>query len=87
MGMLGEIIVFAMLKDKDTVVLQQVLLENQIGNLRQFFQGIWRVCKDKVKLLSARLDEAEDISADRNGGIANREFFQTFLYEAVVVPV
>lgn len=85
--MLGEIIVFAMLKDKDAVVLQQVLLENQIGNLRQFFQSVWRVCKDKVKLLSARLDEAEDISADGNGGIVNREFFQTFLYETVVVPV
>ena len=76
-----------MLKDKDAILLQQVFLENQVGNLGQFFQSVWRVGKDKVELLLTRLDETEDISADGNGGIVGREFFETFLYEAVVVTV
>ena len=56
--------VFAVLKDKETFFLKQILLKNQVGYRRQFFKGVWRIGEDKVELLFARLDEAEDITTE-----------------------
>lgn len=62
-GMLGEVVVLAVLKHKDAVGLQKTLLHDKVGNLRQLLQGVGRVGKDKVILLPARLDEAKDVGA------------------------
>ena len=61
MRMVGEIVVFAMFEDKDALWGKQLLLEDEVGNLGQFLQGVWRVSKDEVVLLFAGLQEAEDI--------------------------
>ena len=64
MGIVGEVVVLAMLKHKDAIGLQQSLLEDEIRNLGQLFQGIRRIGKDEVELLFARLDEAKGIAPD-----------------------
>ena len=63
-GMNGKIIVFAMLEDEYAIGCQYVLSENHVGNLGQFLEGVGRIGKDEIKLLSARLDESEYIATD-----------------------
>ena len=55
--------ILAVLKDEDAFWFEESLLKNQVGYRRQFFQGIGRIGKDKVKLLLARLHKAKDITA------------------------
>ena len=52
-GMNGKIIIFAMFEDEYTIGCQYVLSENHVGNLWQFLEGVGRVGKDEIKLLSA----------------------------------
>lgn len=52
-GMLGEVIVLAMLKDENAFGSEDVLLEYNVGYLRQFLESVGRVGKDEVKLLPA----------------------------------
>ena len=63
-GVAGEVVVFAMFEDEDTLGLEQAFLEDETWNLGQLFQGIGRIGKDEIELLFARLDEAEDIASD-----------------------
>ena len=65
-GVPREVVVFAVFKDEDALVRQQLLFKDEVGNLGQFLQGIGRVGKDQVVLLLARLDEAEHIATDGN---------------------
>ena len=58
-----------MFEDEDAFGSKDVLLEYEVGYLGQFLEGIGRVGKDKVKLLSARFDEAEYIATDRGAYI------------------
>lgn len=60
--MLGEIIVFAMLKDEDASFVEIVAIQNEVWNLRQLLQSVWRIGKDKVKLLLAGLQKTEYIT-------------------------
>ena len=78
--------VFAVLKDKHTLRLQESFLEDEVRYRRQFLQSVWRIGKDEVILLFARLDITEHITTegDASGGI---QFFQTVLYKTVVVSV
>ena len=48
-----EVVVLAMFEDEDAFGSKDVLLEYEVGYLWQFLEGIGRVGKDKVKLLSA----------------------------------
>ena len=64
-----------MFEDEYTIWGQYVLSENQVGNLGQFLEGVGRVGEDEIKLLSARLDETEDITADR-GAYIGAEFLK-----------
>lgn len=64
-GMLGEIVVLAVFEDKEAVGLQQATLDDEVGQGAEFLQGIGRIGKNKVELLVAGLDKAEDISANR----------------------
>ena len=58
-----EVIVFAVLKNEDAVVFQKSSLKDEAGDRRQFLQGVWRICEDKVKLLFARFDIPEHIAS------------------------
>ena len=51
--MTGEVILLAVLKDEDAAFGKYALVKYKSGNLRQFLQGVGRVCKYEVKLLSA----------------------------------
>lgn len=50
---LGEVVVFAMLKDEDAVLGKDILLEDEVGDGGKFTQCVWRVGKDEVELLLA----------------------------------
>ena len=52
-GMGGEVVVLAVLEDEDAFGGEDVLLEDEVGYLRQFLEGVGRVGEDEVKLLSA----------------------------------
>ena len=86
MGVAGEVVVFAMFEDEDTLGLEQAFLEDEIRNLGQLFQGIGRIGKDEVELLFARLDEAEHVATkgDADLGI---ELLQAIGDETVVVAI
>ena len=86
-GMRRKVVVLAVLKDEYPVFFQQPFLQDEVGNRGQFFQGIWRVGKDEVKLLTARLHEAEGISTQGDATFADVQLLQTVADEAVVVAV
>ena len=58
-----------MFEDEDAFGSKDVLLEYEVGNLWQFLEGVGRVGKDEIKLLSARFDESEYIATDRGAYI------------------
>ena len=78
--------VFAVLKDKETFFLEQILLKDQVGNRRQFLQGVWRVGEDKIELLFARLDKSEHISTQRDTG-GRVQLLQAVLDKTVMISV
>lgn len=83
-----EIVILAMLENEDAFRLQEVALEDETGDCREFSQSVWRIGEDKVKLLLARFDEAKDISSERYCILLSCvKFLQTLLDEAVMVFV
>ena len=74
--MSGEVVVLAVLKNEKAIGIQKssagivlscrahVLPKNEIGQGREFLQGVGWVGKDKVKLLFACLQETEHVATD-----------------------
>ena len=54
-GMLGKIIILAMFENEDSIFVQQVAIQYEVWNLREFLQRVWRIGKDEIKLLLAGL--------------------------------
>ena len=75
-----------MRKHQHAVLLQQIPLKNQVGNLWQFRQCIWRVGKDHVKLLVACSDKAEHVAADGDATVC-AQFLQTLFDKSMMVAV
>lgn len=86
MRVIGEIMVFAVFKDKDAILLQQILLKDNIWDSRQILQGIRRIGKDKVELLMATLQKTEHIATNGDAGFGV-QFLHTVLYKAVMINV
>ena len=63
MGMLGEVMVLAVLQDEPSVGLEQLLLEDQIGQGRQLLQGIRRIGIDEIETDMTGVQEPEHIAA------------------------
>ena len=82
----GEVVVFAMFEDEDTLGLEQTFLEDETWNPGQLLQGIGRIGKDEVELLLARLDETEGIATKGDADL-RIEFFQTVGDEAVMISI
>ena len=57
--MLGEIIILAMFENEDAALVQKVTIQNEVWNLREFFQSVGWIGKDEIKLLLAGSQEAE----------------------------
>lgn len=51
--MIAEIMILAMLHYKQTSLAQHIALKYHIRQFRDFFQDIWRIGKNKIKLLPA----------------------------------
>lgn len=84
--MLGEIIVFAMLKDEDASFVEIVAIQNEVRNLRQLLQSVWRIGKDKVKLLLAGLQKTEYITTNQNIFVF-AQLLETLAYEVGMIAV
>ena len=67
-----------MFQDKESTFLQKVACHDDIGNLRQIGQGVWRICKDEVKLLITAGQVAEDITTDWHTGLIAQLLKKTF---------
>ena len=67
--MAHKIVGLAMLNDEDAVGLEQIVLEDEVGDGVDVVKGIGRVGKDEVELLAATLDKPEHIAADEHVGI------------------
>ena len=61
---LREVVCLAVLEDKEAVLLQQVVAEDDVGQLGQLRQGVGRVGKDEVELLATLCEVLEDVAAD-----------------------
>ena len=66
-GMLGEVVVLAMLENQETALAQKTTFEYHVGKFGDFLQHIGRVCKDEVELLPALTDVLEDIAFNGDG--------------------
>lgn len=84
--MLGEIVIFAMLKDEDPSFVEIVAIQNEVWNLRQLLQGVWRIGKDKVKLLLAGLQKTEYITTNQNIFVF-AQLLKTLAYEVGMIAV
>ena len=85
-GMVFERMVFAMFKDEDAFGLQQLPIEDEVGQRREFLQRIGRVGKDDVKLLFTLLDIAKDVGKERVCGLGI-ELLKTFFDESEMAAV
>ena len=66
-GMLGEVVVLAMLKDQKTTLAQKITLQNHIGKFGDLLQHIRGICKDEVELLPALAEVLEDSAYNGDG--------------------
>ncbi len=65
-GLLGEVVVFAVLEDKDAVGLQQVVAEDEAREGCEVLEGVGRVGEDEVELLMTFLQETEHVATDED---------------------
>ena len=80
----------AVLKDKDAIVGQQSMLKDKGWDCGEFLQGVWRVGKDKLKLLLTGFHEAENIATQGcyNGTVpCLLQLLQALLDKTVVITV
>ena len=85
-GMLREIVILAMLEHEDASFCQKVFLEYYIGDGGKVAQSIWRIGKDEIELLFARLDEAEYIATQWYTAVGV-QFLKTFSDKTVMVTI
>ena len=85
-GMRREVVVLAMFKHKHAIGTEHVVLEDEVGQLWQFGQGIRWVGKDKVELPAASLDEPEHISTQRYA-VVSTQFLQALADKGMMVFV
>lgn len=85
-GMLGKIIILAMFENEDSIFVQQVAIQYEVWDLREFLQRIWRVGKDEIKLLLAGLQEAEHIATNQKI-LVFAQLLETLADEVGVVAV
>ena len=62
--MVGEIVVLGVLQDKESVLSQKVVLEDEVGQQRQFVECVGWVGVDEVELRLAGGNELEHIASD-----------------------
>ena len=63
-GMIGEIVVLAMLQYQEAIFAQEVSFQNHVGQFGYFLQDVWGIGKDKVELFSALAQEPKHVTLD-----------------------
>ena len=66
-GMLGEVVVLAVLEHEETALGEEVAVEHDVGQLGQLLECIGRVGKDEVEVLTAASQVAEHVSTHGEG--------------------
>lgn len=66
-GMLGEVVVLAVLDYQKAALAQKITLQYHVGEFGDFLQHIGRVCKDEVELFPALTDVFEHVALDGDG--------------------
>ena len=61
--MMGKVLLRSVLKDKESVLLEQALRKDDVGQFGQLRQGVGRIGKDEVELLAALRHELKGITA------------------------
>ena len=86
MGMGREVVLPAVLKNKEPVWRQKIGRKDQVGKLLKVGKLVWRIGKDKVEGLLGRLQKTENVAPDEHvGSVA--QLLYTLLYEAGMVFV
>jgi acyl-coenzyme A thioesterase PaaI-like protein len=85
-GVGREVMVFAMLEHEDAAIAEQLLFEDKVRNGGKLFQGVGRIGKDEVELLSAALQETEHVAPQGHASLSV-EFLQAVADETVMVAV
>ena len=75
-----------MFEDKNAVILQQAIVEDEPWDLWQLLQGVGRIGEYEIVLLFARLHEAEDITAQRQACVS-LQLLNTIADKAMMVAV
>ena len=65
MGMIIKVVMLRMLQYKESAIFQDPLLKNQIRDIRQFGQIIWRIRIDEIILNMTCLDKLKYISSNQ----------------------
>lgn len=84
--MFRKIVLFPMFKNKDAVLVQQLVLKDNVGDGGKFGKRVRRICENKVELLATTLEKPEHISTDKNV-VPCVNLSHTFRYEACVVAI
>ena len=66
-GMLGEVVVLAMLDYQKAALAQKITLQYHVGEFGDFLQHIGRVCKDEVELFPALTNVFEHVALNGDG--------------------
>ena len=82
----AEVMVLSVLENKDTAIGKKALFEDDVGYLGQFLKRVWRVGKNEIELLAARLDKTEHVAAYGHAPVG-AEFLEALRDEGMVVAV
>ena len=77
---------FAMLKDKQPVFFQESVLEDEVGNGRQFGQRIGRIGEDETEVLLAVFQKSEHVAFYQQMAVG-ADFLHALTDEAGMVAV
>lgn len=85
-GMLGEVVLLAVLEDKETVGLEEVAAEDDVGQFGDLRQDVRRVGKDEVELLAALCHVLKGVGTNGKGcGVL--QLVEELLDEAMVTDI
>ena len=76
----------AMLQDQQSLLTQQTMVEDDVGNVREVLQLVGRIGKDDVELLMTTAQVLEDVAADGQSGLI-AQLVQEPLDETIVQAV
>ena len=84
--MLGEIVALSVLQNEKAIFLEQITVQNNVGQLWYLRQDVWGIGKDEVELLAALCHELEGIAANGHSRFV-LQLVEELLDEAMVTGI